>query len=140
MTFHTPSLGLEGANKDFASLAREKNFTVNGEPAPSGWHNLVPMFVFMLLIVGLFIFMMRRLGGTGSAMAFGAAAANSTHRKTSASRSTTSPASTKRWMNSARWSIFSRRPKNTRSWAEEFPRACSWSDRREPARRCWPRP
>ncbi len=71
VTFHTPSLGLEGANKDFANLARENNFTVNGEPAPSGWHNLVPMFVFMLLIVGLFIFMMRRLGGTGSAMAFG---------------------------------------------------------------------
>ncbi|MGA2798490.1 MAG: ATP-dependent zinc metalloprotease FtsH [Thermoguttaceae bacterium] len=71
VTFHTPSLGLEGANKDLANLAREKKFTVNGEPAPSGWHNLVPMFAFMLLIVGLFIFMMRRLGGTGSAMAFG---------------------------------------------------------------------
>jgi cell division protease FtsH len=71
VTFHTPSLGLEGANKDLANLAREKKFTVNGEPAPSGWHNLVPMFIFMLLIVGIFIFMMRRLGGTGSAMAFG---------------------------------------------------------------------
>ena len=71
MAFHTPSLGLESANKDLMQLARAKGFNVSGDTAPSGWRNLLPMFLFMLLIMGLFFFMMRRLGGAGSAMAFG---------------------------------------------------------------------
>jgi cell division protease FtsH len=72
VTFHTPRLGLENDNNTLFLLTKEKGFkNINGAPAPSGWHNLVPMLLFMLLIAGLFIFMMRRLGGAGSAMAFG---------------------------------------------------------------------
>jgi cell division protease FtsH len=72
VAFHTPCLGLEGANKDLFHLALEKGFTnVNGEKAPSGWHNLLPMFTVMLLLMVIFFYMMRKLGGTGSAMAFG---------------------------------------------------------------------
>jgi cell division protease FtsH len=72
IAFHTARLGLENDNNALFQLLKQKGFTnVRAEKAPSGWHNLVPMFVLMLLIVGLFIFMMRRLGGAGSAMAFG---------------------------------------------------------------------
>ncbi len=72
VTFHTARLGLENDNNALFQLLKQKGFNnVNAEKAPSGWHNLVPMFLFMMLIVGLFIFMMRRLGGAGSAMAFG---------------------------------------------------------------------
>jgi cell division protease FtsH len=72
VTFHTARLGLENDNNALFKLLEQKGFTnVRAEKAPSGWHNLVPMFIFMLLIVGLFIFMMRKLGGAGSAMAFG---------------------------------------------------------------------
>jgi cell division protease FtsH len=72
VTFHTARMGLENDQNALFQLLKQKGFTnVRAEKAPSGWHNLVPMFIFMLLIVGLFIFMMRRLGGTGSAMAFG---------------------------------------------------------------------
>jgi cell division protease FtsH len=72
VTFHTARMGLENDNNALFQLLKQKGFTnVRAEKAPSGWHNLVPMFIFMLLIVGIFIFMMRRLGGAGSAMAFG---------------------------------------------------------------------
>ena len=72
IAFHTARMGLENDNNALFQLLEQKGFTnVRAEKAPSGWHNLVPMFLFMLLIVGLFIFMMRRLGGAGSAMAFG---------------------------------------------------------------------
>jgi cell division protease FtsH len=72
VTFHTARLGLENDNNALFQLLKQKGFTnVRAEKAPSAWHNLVPMFLFMLLIAGLFIFMMRRLGGAGSAMAFG---------------------------------------------------------------------
>jgi cell division protease FtsH len=72
ISFHTARLGLENDNNALFQLLKDKGFTnVRAEKAPSGWHNLLPMFLFMLLIVGLFIFMMRRLGGAGSAMAFG---------------------------------------------------------------------
>jgi cell division protease FtsH len=70
--FHTPCLGLENANKDVFQLAKEKGFkNINGDKPPSGLRNLAPMFIFMLIIMGIFFFMMRRLGGAGSAMAFG---------------------------------------------------------------------
>ncbi len=72
VTFHTARLGLENDNNALFQLLKQKGFiNVRAEKAPSGWHNLVPMFLFMILIVGLFIFMMRRLGGAGSAIAFG---------------------------------------------------------------------
>lgn len=69
--FQTACQGLEEKNKDLADLATKKGFTVDAQEAPSGWKSLMPMFVLMLIILGVFFIMMRRLGGTGSAMAFG---------------------------------------------------------------------
>ncbi len=70
--FYTPRLGLENDNNALYDMARKKKFTnIDAEEAPSGWKNLMPMFVLMLLIMVIFFIMMRRLGGTGSAMAFG---------------------------------------------------------------------
>jgi cell division protease FtsH len=67
--FFSPSRGVE---HDLFKLAQENGFTaVRGGSAPSGWRYYMPMIVFTLLFVGLLFFMMRRLGGAGSAMAFG---------------------------------------------------------------------
>jgi cell division protease FtsH len=65
-------LGLENDQNKLFDLLKNHGFTnVNAVPPPSGWKSLVPMFVLMLLIMGIFFIMMRRLGGAGSAMAFG---------------------------------------------------------------------
>jgi len=72
VAFHTARLGLENDNNALFQLLEKKGFNnVRAEKAPSGWHNLLPMLMVMLLITGIFFFMMRRLGGAGSAMAFG---------------------------------------------------------------------
>ena len=70
--FQTPCLGLESNNKELYNLALKRGFTnLNGETAPNALRGLIPMFVFTLLLVAVFFVMMKRLGGTGSAMAFG---------------------------------------------------------------------
>ncbi len=69
--FNTYCRGLEDDNGRIAMLARSMGFEVRGEKDPSGWQTWVPMFVLMGLILLVFFLMMRRLGGTGSAMAFG---------------------------------------------------------------------
>jgi cell division protease FtsH len=72
VTFHTARLGLENDNHELFNLAKAKGFTdVRAEKAPSGWRYYVPMLVLTGLFILVFFFMMRRLGGTGSAMAFG---------------------------------------------------------------------
>ncbi len=70
--FTTPRLGLENDQNFLFELLRKNGFTnVRAERAPSGWRSLMPMFVLMLIIMVIFFFMLRRLGGAGSAMAFG---------------------------------------------------------------------
>lgn len=72
VVFHTARLGLENDRNDLFNLLKKNGFTnVRWEKAPSGWHSLVPMFVLMVLIMVVFFIMMKRLGGAGSAMAFG---------------------------------------------------------------------
>ena len=72
VVFHTPCGGLENNNKALYDLAKEKGFAnLDGEKPQSAWHALMPMIVLTALIAGIFFVMMRRLGGTGSAMAFG---------------------------------------------------------------------
>ena len=66
---------LEEANKE-AKLLEEANedsgiITWTFEEGPSPWSSYVPMLVLFTLMVVIFIFMMRRIGGAGSAMAFG---------------------------------------------------------------------
>jgi cell division protease FtsH len=69
--FRTPRLGLEDDNNALANLARQKGFEVSGEKAPGFWSHYSSMFLFMGVLFVILFFMMRRLGGTGSAMAFG---------------------------------------------------------------------
>ena len=72
VSFYTPRKGLENDNNSLYNLAIAKGFTnIDAEEAPSGWQSLMPMFILMLLIMVIFFIMMRRLGGAGSAMAFG---------------------------------------------------------------------
>jgi cell division protease FtsH len=68
-----PSHNMQGR---LAELLEEANaeakiITWKFEEGPSPWSSYVPMLVLITLFVVIFIFMMRRLGGTGSAMAFG---------------------------------------------------------------------
>jgi cell division protease FtsH len=70
--FHTARSGLENDNMYLFKLLKEKQFdTVRAEAAPSGWRNILLTFLFMGLMLLLFFFLMRRLGGAGSAIAFG---------------------------------------------------------------------
>ena len=70
--FQTHRMGVENDNNALFDLLQKKKFpNVDGMPPPSGWKSLLPMFVVMLVIMGIFFIMMRRLGGPGSAMAFG---------------------------------------------------------------------
>jgi cell division protease FtsH len=76
VTFHTACVGLEDDNNYLFDLLHRNGFnsagdSVSAEAAPSGWRAYVPLLVITAVFVGLFFFMMRRLGGTGGAMAFG---------------------------------------------------------------------
>ena len=67
--------GRRGAENDGVQLLAplmEKGFTnVRNEDPPSAWNTYLTLFIFTVPLLFLLIFMMRRLGGTGSAMAFG---------------------------------------------------------------------
>ncbi len=70
--FSTARLGLENDQLALFKLAQEKGFTkIRAEEPPSSWRYYLSMIVFMMVFVLIFFFMMRRLGGAGSAMAFG---------------------------------------------------------------------
>ena len=67
--------GREGVANDENSLINkleENGFTgVRGELPPSFWAVNGAMILFFAVLIGLTIFMLRRMGGTGGAMAFG---------------------------------------------------------------------
>jgi len=68
--FFTPRMGLEG--DDLTKLLKENGFTdYTGEHAPSGLRAYAPILIITVVFVLAFFFMMRRLGGAGSPMAFG---------------------------------------------------------------------
>jgi cell division protease FtsH len=71
-SFRTARLGLEDDHNELFNLMKAKGFTnVCGEQAPSGWRSYVPFLVVFGLGVLLMVILMRKLGGAGSAMAFG---------------------------------------------------------------------
>jgi cell division protease FtsH len=71
VNFTSYRLGLETDNKLY-DLAVEKGFTsLSGERAPSGWRHYVPMFMLTAVFLILFFVLLRRMGGAGSAIAFG---------------------------------------------------------------------
>ncbi len=72
IAFRTDRVGLDGAAvTELAESASQKGFVVRGEGEPSFWRHYSSLFIFMILLFMVLFFMMRRLGGAGSAMAFG---------------------------------------------------------------------
>jgi cell division protease FtsH len=70
--FTSPRVGTENDAGYLINLLRQHGFTqFAAEEAPSGWRYYMPMVVVTALFILLFILMLRRLGGAGSAMAFG---------------------------------------------------------------------
>ena len=71
-SFRTARFGMEDDGKELYKLLREKGFTdVRAEEAPSPWNGYVTMLIFMVPLVIIFFFFLRRMGGAGSAIAFG---------------------------------------------------------------------
>ncbi len=69
--FRTSRHGLEGESINLFSLLEENGFTdVRAEDSPGPWNNYAAMLIVVVPLVVFLIFMARRLGGTGSAMAF----------------------------------------------------------------------
>jgi cell division protease FtsH len=72
VSFHTARMGLENDNNFLFKLLEDKGFTnVRAEKAPSIWHSLIPTFLLIGISMAIILVMMRRMGGAGSAMAFG---------------------------------------------------------------------
>lgn len=74
MTFYSPIPGSginSAAHDQLLTLVREKQLTYEGVEPPSLWRQYTPMIVFSIGFLLLIFFMMRRLGGAGSPMAFG---------------------------------------------------------------------
>ena len=74
--FVTGRLGFHNDNNYLFKLLDEHGFnneqnSVQAESSPGGWRTHLPLLLITVLFVGLFIVMMRRLGGTGGAVAFG---------------------------------------------------------------------
>ena len=53
------------------TLLKEHKIEATGGETPSAWTEMLPMLFLTAIMVGLFIFLLRRLGGAGSAMSFG---------------------------------------------------------------------
>jgi cell division protease FtsH len=72
VSFLTAIKGLEKDNPELLALLEEKGFAgVKAEDPPGFWTVYGSLLVFLLIIIPLLIFMMRRLGGAGGAIAFG---------------------------------------------------------------------
>ncbi len=72
VVFHTPRLGLHNDELWLFNLAKKHGFeNVEAEKAPSAWQTWLLPIMLMTIVIVVFFLMMRRLGGPGSAMAFG---------------------------------------------------------------------
>ncbi len=70
--FRTSRIGLTDDNGRLMEILQKKGFTDFGsENPPSGLQAVMPMLVMMAVAVALLVFVMRKFGGPGSAMAFG---------------------------------------------------------------------
>lgn len=61
----------DNARKDLVTLLDEKKIDHKGGQPPSEWTSVLPMLVMLILTIALIFFLLRRLGGAGSAMSFG---------------------------------------------------------------------
>ena len=70
--FHTSLHGLSDEGSKLFALMKEKGFPdIRAEEPPSLWNNYLVLLLLMLPVIVLAILVFRRLGGTGSAIAFG---------------------------------------------------------------------
>ncbi|MGQ9575583.1 MAG: ATP-dependent zinc metalloprotease FtsH [Thermoguttaceae bacterium] len=71
-SFRSGRRGAENDGIQLFALLKDKGFVdVRAEDPPSPWNTYLTLLIFTVPLLVLLIFMMRRLGGTGSAMAFG---------------------------------------------------------------------
>ena len=59
------------ARKDVQDLLDDHKIDWKGDPPPSEWSGVLPMLLVSVLMIGLIFFLLRRIGGAGSAMSFG---------------------------------------------------------------------
>ncbi|MFH1268649.1 MAG: ATP-dependent zinc metalloprotease FtsH [Planctomycetota bacterium] len=71
VSFRTARRGLSNDDNRLLEMATSQGFEVQGEDPPSPWGYLTTLMLPMVVLVLLFLFMMRKLGGAGGAMAFG---------------------------------------------------------------------
>ncbi len=71
LEFHCARLGLQEDGGFMVGLLEQQGFKYRGEEAPAAWRSYAGLMLSTLLILGIIFFMMRRLGGAGSPMAFG---------------------------------------------------------------------
>lgn len=70
--FYVPVWGIgDESIKALEDLLDQKGITYGGASTPSAWAEMLPMLTLTVLFVVLFIFLLRRIGGAGSAMSFG---------------------------------------------------------------------
>lgn len=70
--FVTGRSGTENDNGYLLQLLKDHGFNLaRAEKSPSHWTNVLPMILMTAFILVIFFIMMRKLGGAGSAMAFG---------------------------------------------------------------------
>ena len=70
--FHTSLHGLSDEGTKLFALLQEKKFPdIRAEAPPSIWNNYLVLLLLLLPVIVLAILVFRRLGGTGSAIAFG---------------------------------------------------------------------
>lgn len=70
--FHTGRKGFENDQNALADLLKKHGFNdARGEYAPSALKAYLPMVLFTIMLIVVGIYIMRRLGGAGSPMAFG---------------------------------------------------------------------
>src|SRR3990172_9283169 len=71
VAFRTARRGLSNDDGRLLELVTSHGFVVQGEDPPSPWGGITMLLLPLAVIVLLFLFMRRRLGGAGGAMAFG---------------------------------------------------------------------
>lgn len=70
--YYVSLLGIPDKTKEeLISLLEDKQIGVSFQEQPSVWSEMLPMLMLTGLLILVFIFVLRRLGGAGSAMSFG---------------------------------------------------------------------
>ena len=71
VVFYSDRMGVDHDDNKLSDLLLEQGFVFKADSAPSTWSAYLPMLVFVALTMVILTIVMRRMGGAGSAMAFG---------------------------------------------------------------------